>query len=182
MAHPRRLMIHTLRVIGLLTCFVCPGFAAAASIVKAGLWEVTVTTRVSETRTEIPELGKELTEEHAKVAAEMRRPVVAPELTRTARECVAPRATSRWSTFTKLPSEQAGCSWKPVIQNVKTFKAALVCSTARRTGTAAFTATSERFNGEITVVMHESSYDRTDTKVVSGKLVAKSCEGHGGAE
>jgi hypothetical protein len=146
------------------------------------LWELTVTTRVSETRTEIPELGKELTEERAKVAAEMRRPVVAPELTRTARECIVPQAANRWSTFTKMPSEQAGCSWKPVVQNARTFKATLVCSAARRTGTADFTATSERFKGEITIVMHESSYDRTDTKLVSGTFVAKSCEDHSGGK
>jgi hypothetical protein len=163
-------------------CVVGPATVAAASIVKPGLWEVTVTTRVSETRTEIPELGKALTEERAKVAAEMRRPVVAPDLTRTTRECVSPQATSRWNTLTKLPSELGGCSWKPVTQNAKTFKAALVCSTARRTGTADFTATAERFKGEITVVMHESSYDRTDTKVVSGAFVAKSCEEHGGSK
>jgi uncharacterized protein DUF3617 len=163
-------------------CVIGAGHVMAASIVKPGLWEVTVTSRVSETRTEIPELGKEPTQEHAEIAAEMRRPVVAPDLARTTRECFAQQATTRWSALTKLSSGQGGCVWKPVVQNAKRFRATLVCSSARREGSADFTATAERFSGEVTVVMHESSYDRTDTTLVSGALVSKTCADHGEAK
>ena len=152
-----------------------PRAHAASPIVKPGLWEVTVTTRISETRTEVPELGKAPTGERAKVDADMRRPVVAPDVTRTTRECVTPQAASRWTALTRIDRDYVACTKKPLAQSSKHFKATLACAAGRNTGSAEFSATRESFKGEVSVVSHEPAYDRTETKVVQGTWVAREC-------
>jgi hypothetical protein len=153
-----------------------PSAGAATAIVKPGSWEIVTTTRISETRTEIPELGKKPTGEGAKAAAEMRRPVFAPDVTRTTRECLGAKAASRWTVLTNIDRDYRACKTKSLTLNTKRFKAVINCAAGKHTGTAEFSATGEQYSGEISMVAHEGAYDRTEAKIVQATWVGRSCD------
>ena len=156
--------------------FAIPPAGAATSIVKPGLWEIVTTTRISETRTEIPELGKGPTGDRANVAAEMRRPVFAPDVTRTTRECLGAKAARRWTALTNIDRDYRACKTKSLTLNTKRFKALINCAAGKHTGTAEFSATGEQYSGEISMVAHEGAYDRTEAKIVQATWVGRSCD------
>jgi len=84
-----------------------PAAHAVAVAAKPGLWERTVVLRVSETRTQVPELANKSGENLPKIDAEMRKPVYAPDLTSTSQECLKAPASISWNAMTKVDQEYA---------------------------------------------------------------------------
>jgi len=148
---------------------------AASPIVKPGTWDVQVTTGVSETRTDVPELSKAPAAERAKIDAEMRKPVSAPDVVSTRQECITREQASRWASLIRLDRDYAACSRKSITQSTKQFKASLTCSSGKSKGDVRFSATPTRYEGEVRIVSHEPSYDKTESKRVQATWVSADC-------
>jgi hypothetical protein len=148
---------------------------AASPIVRAGTWDVQVTTGVSETRTDVPELSKAPAAERPKIDAEMRKPVSAPDVVSTRQECITRDAASRWASLIRLDRDYAACSRKSLVQSPKQFKASLTCSSGKVKGDVRFSATPAKYEGEIRIVSHEPSYDKTESKRVQATWVSSVC-------
>jgi uncharacterized protein DUF3617 len=161
-------------VLVLLSCFASASHALPIAV-KPGLWERTVTTRVFETRTQVPELAKLPPDERAKAEAEMKRSVYAPDVTQTTRECVTSGAVASWAAFTGADRDYGACTRKTLAQNAKRFKASLVCNAGRSTGTSDYAADDDRISGETTLVFHESTYDRTERRLVKSRRIGSAC-------
>jgi hypothetical protein len=156
-------------------CMSAQGFAQS-TIVKPGLWEISVTTRVSEVRTVgNPVAG--VSGQSTELPAEARQPVVAPDVTRTLSECLTVPVVGNWTALTKIDRDYGACQIKPVSRNARRYTATLSCVDGKATGKADFTAASTAFKGEVRVVAHEPSYDRTDTKVIQGRWLRANCDG-----
>jgi hypothetical protein len=158
-----------------ITGCMSPQAFAQSTIVKPGWWEISVTTRVSEVRTTgNPVAG--VSGQSPELPAETRQPVVAPDVTRTVSECLVGPATRSWSALTKIDRDYGACQIKPVSRNARRYTATLSCSGGKSSGKADFNATSTSFKGEVQVIAHESSYDRTDTKITQGRWLRASCD------
>ena len=118
---------------------------AASPIVKPGTWDVQVTTGVSETRTDVPELSKAPAAERPKIDAEMRKPVSAPDVVSTRQECITRETASRWASLIRLDRDYAACSRKSLAQSTKQFKASLTCSSGKVKGDVRFSATPTKY-------------------------------------
>jgi hypothetical protein len=154
---------------------------AASTIVRPGLWEITVTTRVSEVRTDPARPESFASGQQAKVPMGLAKPVVAPDVTHTLRECLTAAVARSWTALTKIDREYGACQMKPLARNARRYKVALTCAGGRASGDADFSATATEFQGEVRVVAHESSYDRTDTKIVRGRWLRANCGGSASA-
>lgn len=150
---------------------------AASNIVKPGLWEVKITTGVSEVRTGEQAQGPAVGGQHpAQLPPEAHKPVVAPDITETVRECLKPPLTQSWGALTRMDRDYGACQIKPVSSNAKRYKAVLTCAGGKARGEANFNASATRFDGTVTVVAHQSSYDRTDSKILQGRWVRATCD------
>jgi len=98
-----------------------PAAHAVAVAAKPGLWERTVVLRVSETRTQVPELANKSGENLPKIDAEMRKPVYAPDLTSTSQECLKAPASISWNAMKKVDQEYAACTRKTLSQSPSTL-------------------------------------------------------------
>jgi hypothetical protein len=163
-------------VLGLVNAAIVLPACGVTVPVKPGLWERTVVSRVFETRTLVPELGRTLSDEQKKIDAAMRKPVHAPDVSNTSRECLPAHSSTTWEALTKLDREYTACTRTPIAQSSRTFKASLLCNAGKTTGKAEFKATQDYVEGEITVVSHESAYDRTDTKLIKSKWISATCD------
>ena len=160
----------------LLVLTAAPAAQAITVAAKPGLWERTVTTRLFETRTVVPEVASKPAEERQKFEAEMRKPVYAPDVVNTSRECLSQGASASWEALTKVDADYGACTRKTLAQNARSFKASLSCNSGKSTGKVEFKATVDQVQGDITLVTHEPSYDRTQTKRITLKRVSPACE------
>ncbi len=85
-----------------LTACVSAQAIAASTIVRPGLWEIAVTTRVSEVRTGTAHPVVKAPGQSAEPPAELLLPVAAPDVTRTSRECLTAPAARDWTALTKM--------------------------------------------------------------------------------
>jgi Protein of unknown function (DUF3617) len=154
---------------------IAPAAEAARAAVKAGSWDFTVTSRVSETRTQVPELGNIPARDRESVKANMTQPVRAPDTSSSSHECLSAQAAGRWATVSKIDHDFAACKRKVITDNSKQFKATLSCNGGKATGEVEFSASGDAIVGQTTLVSHESTYDRTESKLVKGTWLGATC-------
>ena len=168
---------------GAVVVFGCLGAHAfaASPIVKPGWWEITVTTGVSEVRTSSENSGPAIAGKHpAELPPEARKPAVAPDITNKTPECLTQSQTQTWTAFTRMDRDYGACQVRPLLNSRKQYKALLTCAGGKAHGEANFTATPTSFRGDVKVVAHESSYDRTDTKNIQAHWVRATCDANSG--
>src|SRR5689334_16055694 len=148
-----------------IACF-SSGAVVASTIVKPGLWELTVTTGVSEVRTDSSPSTLSVEGKAQELPAEAHRPVVAPDLTQTSHECISAKAAAQWSALTKLDRDYGLCNAKVALRTSKKYAAHLSCAAGKAEGEAEFFATATTLQGTVRIVARAPSYDRTDSRTV----------------
>lgn len=169
-----------MRVAVVLIVIAAAGAAGAAKAAgpeaKAGLWERTVTRQMEGPPVSpVADPSRLPPEQRARIEQMLSVRTTSAPTTTVARYCVTAEAVKMWETFSREERDETNCRRSVEAESSRALKVTLVCDGGKQTGSADFTAGSDRVQGTIALTTQEPKGQRTVRIEMDSRWLSADC-------